>query len=228
MANDQLAKSDVELAVADDEVALHRRSLEYLAYERGEQLLVVGRLTDRRPWLEGTNRLVVHDMELRVLVAKADLVIRQAKATMFAFPHGECPDIAPVFAGLVGLSVARGYVKAVQQRFVGPAGCSHLDHLARGLGPAVIQSVASTHGRDMRAALERARAEGRPRPSFAEARGAEDGGRAMPRVDWLANTCHIWADDGVGMRKVELGWSAIEDEYPVPRMEVLIGRKPPR
>ena len=155
-------------------------------------------------------------MELEVVVGKADLVIREAVATMHAFPHEECPDIAPVFAGLVGLSVARGYVKEVQRRFVGAAGCSHLDHLARGLGPAVIQSLATSHARSMRAARDAAETAGEP---FAMPPGAR------PQVAWLRNTCHLWADDGVGEQKIALGWVAVEDEYPVPRIEVLIGRK---
>ena len=62
---------------------------------------------------------------------------------MHAFPHTECPTIETAFAGLVGLSVARGYTREVQARFGGPRGCTHLEHLARSLGPVVIQAVTS-------------------------------------------------------------------------------------
>jgi len=202
-----------------DETPLHRRTLEFDAFDRGESLRVVGRLRDTRPWLEGTTREVVHDMELEVVVQKTDLVITEAVATMHAFPHAECPQIAPSFAGLVGLSVARGYVKEVQRRFVGASGCSHLDHLARGLGPAVIQSLASSFAAAMRS--------GRHRGEVASKGGATGSSSPAPRVDWLRNTCHIWVDGGVGAQKVALGWLATEDEYPVPALEVLIGRKGP-
>ena len=62
---------------------------------------------------------------------------------MHAFPHTECPTIEAAFAGLVGLNVARGYTREVQTRFGGPRGCTHLEHLARSLGPVVIQAVTS-------------------------------------------------------------------------------------
>ena len=62
----------------------------------------------------------VHDMELRVVVGLDDLCVTEAQAEMHTFPHTECPGIAPAFAGLVGLSVARGYTCQVQSRFGGP------------------------------------------------------------------------------------------------------------
>jgi hypothetical protein len=43
--------------------------------------------------------------------------------------------------------IARGYTKAISGRFVGVLGCSHLEHLARALGPAVIQAVASAYSK---------------------------------------------------------------------------------
>lgn len=202
-----------------DEVALHERTLSYRAFDRGSELRVVGHLRDARPWLDGTPRVVVHDMELEVVVQKADLVITEAAATMHDFPHAECPDISPVFSGLVGLSVARGYVKEVQRRFVGAAGCSHLDHLARGLGPAVIQALASSHAQAMLAGRERRAARA------GEAAFEPPTAGQLGRADWLKNTCHIWADDGVGPQKVALGFVAIEDEYPVPPVAVLVRRR---
>ena len=116
----------------DHAVPLHRRSIDYRAYVDDDDLVVVGRLTDSRPWAEdGSAVAIVHDMELRVRVGMADLVITGATAEMHAFPHTECPTIETAFAGLVGLSVARGYTREVQARFGGPRGCTHLEHLAR-------------------------------------------------------------------------------------------------
>ena len=76
-----------------------------------------------------------------------DLTITEAVAEMHTFPHTECPGIAPAFAGLVGLSVARGYTREVQARFGGPQGCTHLEQLARSLGPVVVQAVTSRRAR---------------------------------------------------------------------------------
>ena len=89
----------------------------------------------------------VHDMELRVTVRIDDLTIIESVAEMHTFPHAECPAIVLAFAGLVGLSVARGYTREVQRRFGGPRGCTHLEQLARSLGPLVVQAVTSRRAR---------------------------------------------------------------------------------
>ena len=73
----------------------------------------------------------VHRMELGIVVRCADLVIVDAEATMGHFPHPECPSIEDSFSELIGLSVARGYTRAVQDRFGRERGCSHLEFLAR-------------------------------------------------------------------------------------------------
>src|SRR5271156_5206330 len=91
-------------------VPLHRRSIDYEAFDTGDALSVVGRLVDSRPGAaDGPGGPTVHDMELRVVVRIADMTIIEADAVMHDFPHTECPGIAPAFAGLVGLNVARGY-----------------------------------------------------------------------------------------------------------------------
>ena len=82
-------------------------------------------------------------MELGIVVRRADLTIVDAEADMQTFPHVECTAIEPHFRELVGLSVARGYTSAVQERFGRERGCSHLEFLARALGPAVIQATTS-------------------------------------------------------------------------------------
>ena len=63
---------------------------------------------------------------------------------MKTFPHAECTDIEPSFRDLIGLSVARGYSGAVQERFGRQRGCSHLEFLARAIGPVVVQGITSS------------------------------------------------------------------------------------
>ena len=90
---------------------------------------------------------IVHEMELQVTVRIADLTITEANAVMHTFPHAECPAIVSAFAGLAGLSITRGYTRQVQERFGGPRGCTHLEQLARSLGPLVVQAVTSRRAR---------------------------------------------------------------------------------
>ena len=166
-----------------------------------DDLVVVAQLRDSRPWAEdGAAVATVHDMELRVRVRPDDLTIVGATAEMHAFPHTECPGIEAAFAGLVGLSVARGYTRAVQARFGGPRGCTHLEQLARALGPVVIQAVTS-------------------RRALAVSRGeSEDllAGAGNSGSPWARDSCHIWAEGGPADQKLALGWRPGVGPYPAP------------
>jgi hypothetical protein len=183
-------------------VPIHVRSIEYQAFEAGDFLTIVGRLRDTRPWAEGLSGAVdrVHDMELRVTVRTDDLTITESDAVMHTFPHTECPGIIPAFRGLAGLRVGRGYTHKVQDLFGGPRGCTHLEHLARSLGPVVIQAVTSGRAR-------------------AVARGEANDlltGSGSPLV---RDTCHIWAEGGVADRKLASGWRPGTGPYPSPPLE---------
>ena len=193
----------------DDAVPIHRRAIDYQAYADGDDLLVVGRLTDSRPWAEdGRAVATVHDMELRVRVRMDDLTITGATAEMHTFPHTECPTIEQAFAGLVGLNVARGYTREVQTRFGGPRGCTHLEHLARSLGPVVIQSVTS------RRALAVSRGE-------SEDLLAGGGNTGSP---WARDSCHIWAEGGIADQKLAAGWRPGVGGYPSPALVTFLDR----
>ena len=182
-------------------VPVHRRVIEYRAWTADEDLVVAGRLTDSRPWAEdGSAVATVHDLELRVRVRTSDLAITGATAEMTTFPHAECPAIEAAFAGLVGLNVARGYTREVQRRFGGPRGCTHLEHLARSLGPVVIQAVTS------RRALA-------VRDGESEDLLAGGGGTGSP---WARDSCHVWAEGGVADAKLAAGWRPGTGPYPAP------------
>jgi Protein of unknown function (DUF2889) len=182
-------------------VPVHRRSTEYEAFEDDGTLTIVGKLRDSRPWAQSPDIERVHDMELSVTVRLADFTITDADAVMHTFPHFECPAIVDAFRGLVGLSVARGYTRAVQERFGGVSGCTHIEHLARSLGPVVIQAATST--------MARSRTEG-PREL-----GPSDTGTSPLAI---RNSCHIWAEEGIAEQKLALGWQPGRDDYPAPAL----------
>lgn len=177
---------------------VHRRTIELDVFEREGEFEVVGRLRDERPWADGVDHVRhLHDMTLRVTVRRSDLVIVAARAEMARFPHAECPAIEAKFAELEGMSVARGYTRAVQERFGRSLGCAHLEFLARSIGPAVVQALTSSGSR---------------------ARGSGDGDRARPGVSTalVADTCHVWRSGGPGQRKIAAGWLPGRGEYPAP------------
>jgi Protein of unknown function (DUF2889) len=173
--------------------AVHRRSIIMDSYPLDdEHVTVAGRLTDVEPW-GGPGHEVIHDMTLTVTVRLADLVITSAEAGLGSFPHAECPLIAPAFAQLVGLSVRRGFTKELRQRLGGVSGCAHLGELARAMGPAVVRTVAASRHR--------------------QATEGEPGARPAPLP---LGTCHVWAADGPGVRKIEAGWVPGTVPFPVP------------
>ncbi|MCU1345914.1 MAG: hypothetical protein JWL70_2180 [Acidimicrobiia bacterium] len=178
--------------------AAHRRTITYDSSFEGDELTMHAHLVDERPWDNEGAGYVLHDLELTAVVRRSDLVIQAVSVQMNAFPQSECPDIAPAFESLVGLSVSRGYTKAVQERVGSTAGCAHLDQLARGLGPAAIQASISARKQEM----------------------IEQG--IKPGVDSLtiSNTCHVWADGGPAQRKLELGGWTASTPRPIPRLEV--------
>jgi DUF2889 family protein len=192
--------------VPEGAVPIHRRTIEFEAFDTGEHLVVHAELRDDRPWADGEHDVAqLHDMELRVSVRKDDLVIDEAEATMHRYPHAECPSITEAFGALVGLNVGRGYTRAVQERFGGASGCAHLEQLARTVGPVVIQGMTSI------------RAKAHDWSRLGE--GSSDRPRLFP-----SNTCHVFADGGLAEQKLAAGWRPGVGEYPAPPVEVLLRR----
>ncbi|MFI5820425.1 DUF2889 domain-containing protein [Streptomyces rishiriensis] len=179
---------------------LHRRTISVTAHEEegGGEIWVEAELRDERPW-EAPPGGTVHRMALTVRVRLDDMVISAARADMRTFPHAECPRITPAFDGLVGLSVGAGYNRTIQERFRGVSGCTHLYELTRALGPAVVQAAISA------GALRRA-ADGEPVHNPRATAG-------------VLNSCHVWAPDGVGLRKLDAGWRPGTGPRPVPELD---------
>ena len=196
-------------SVSSTAVPVHRRSIEYEAFEVDGALTIVGKLQDSRPWAQAPDVGRVHDMELRVTVRMSDFTITDAEAVMRTFPHAECPSIVEAFRGMVGLSVARGYTRAVQERFGGVSGCTHLEHLARSLRPVVIQAATSC--------MARSRFDGQ------RARGDGDTGTSPVAI---RNSCHVWAEGGIAEQKLALGWQPGRDTYPAPALVHFARRAP--
>lgn len=190
------------------ELPVHQRTIDMQVFEREGHLVVVGILHDQRPWASGQGGpRSVHRMELGIVVRRSDLVIVDAAAIMHAFPHAECPTIEDSFSDLIGLSISRGYTNAVQKRFGRERGCSHLEFLARALGPVVIQALSASGARRL------------------ESGGAEGGVLAEGGLQWLTNTCHLWAEGGIGEQKVAAGWRPAKGTYPAPALVEIRRRK---
>lgn len=118
----------------------------------GERLLRVhGVLEDRRPrgvpdWLQHDGD-VIHHMEVTLTVGYPGFLISAIDGTMATFPHaGVCPDALPPLQSLVGVSVARGFTRAVNERLGRERGCTHVVALILAMGPVVRQGAGAAFG----------------------------------------------------------------------------------
>ena len=179
-------------------VPTHRRTITIESFDVEDGFEIHATLKDERPWAEGTPTVnVLHSMGLVLTIDSQSMIVTDARAEMWNFPHEECASIEPAFRALVGLSITRGYTRAVQEKLGRERGCSHLEFLARAIGPAAIQTMASS----------RSRIGGNP---VANSNGQFG--------SWLVNTCHLWAEGGIGFEKTSLGWRPGQTRYPTPSL----------
>ncbi|MBI2553872.1 MAG: DUF2889 domain-containing protein [Candidatus Rokubacteria bacterium] len=156
---------------------VHVRTIRVEAVEAGpDELEVRGTLLDERPrgerrWEGDDGARVIHDMTVTLRVRYPDFVITGARGEMASHPYTICPEALPPLEQLVGLSVARGFVRAVQERFGRERGCAHLTALILAMAPVVKQGAGAAF------------------------RGEHDAPRDAADL-WFINTCQAWREDG--------------------------------
>jgi hypothetical protein len=129
---------------------VHTRRLRFEAYKREDgRWDIEAHLTDIKPFdyrLSSGIRAAgapVHDMWIRLTV-DPELAVVDAEVRTEAMPYpGECSTITPEYARrLVGLNLARGFRRHVQERFGDTAGCTHLNEILAQFPTAAIQAMA--------------------------------------------------------------------------------------
>jgi len=129
---------------------LHTRVIQLRGYQREDGLIdIEAHMTDTKPYtFSNSERGTIpagdplHDMSLR-LTLDDTLTIRAVDAAMDSTPHTICPAITPNFQRLVGLSVAKGFLKAAAQQLGGIDGCTHLRELLQQMGTVAFQTMFS-------------------------------------------------------------------------------------
>lgn len=156
----------------DPKVPRHVRTIRVEAVEDGDDaLLISGTLVDERPrggdeWFGAAGPRVIHQMQLGLRVRHPDLVITDVHGGMESHPYRVCPEALPALHQLVGVSVGRGFTRAVNERLGRHRGCAHLTALIHAMGPVVRQAVGPT---------DPSRDDDRP---------------------WVIDTCHAWRENG--------------------------------
>ena len=155
---------------------IHVRTIRVEAVRASDnEIDVTGHLVDDRPqgaaWWGARQGTTIHDMTLTLRVRYPDFVITAVGGGMASHPYTLCPDALPSLQQLVGLSVARGFTRAVNERFGRQQGCAHLTALLHAIAPVVKQGAGAAFRDES----------------------------APPRADhdlWFVDTCLAWRDDG--------------------------------
>jgi hypothetical protein len=120
----------------------------------------------------------IHGMGLRMTVDEK-MVIHDLVAVTDFSPYSICPNVTPNFRKLIGLTLAKGFKKSVQEILGGTHGCVHLVDL---LGPVATTAYQTIGFRKKHSPL---------------AQNA-DGETVKPG---FINTCHTWSTDGPIVKK---------------------------
>ncbi len=131
----------------------HMRDIQLRGYEREDGMIdIEAHMTDIKTYTFGNSERgaipagdPLHDMWLRLTLSHA-LTIEAVEVAMDATPHTMCPAITPNFQRLVGLSVAKGFLKAASQQLGGIEGCTHLRELLQQIGTVAFQTMFSVRG----------------------------------------------------------------------------------
>ena len=170
-----------------DAEPVHVRTITMSARRAGADVLEVsGRLVDERPqgagvgWFGAVDGAIIHDMRVALRVRHPDLVVIGVMAEMVSHPYSLCPDAIEPLQQLVGLSVARGFMRAVNERFGRQLGCAHLTALVHAMAPVVRQAIG---------------------PAFREYEEIPKTGSET----WFVNTCQAWKEGGLLHQRLAAG-----------------------
>jgi hypothetical protein len=170
--------------------SVHTRSVVCRSFRREDGMLDIdGRFIDTRPFgYDSDSRgpcppgAALHNMQLRLTIDRTRHIHALVSA-MPGTPYAGCAEVNANFQRLVGLSIGRGFRKALRERVGGIEGCTHILALLDIMAAAAMQAVASN-----------AHAPRRP-------------GQAEPvriwRLDALLDTCHSYRADGPVMQRLK-------------------------
>ncbi len=134
----------------------HTRHVTYRGYPRDDGLWdIEGELHDSKAYaltLRGRGELPagtpVHHMHVRLTIDDAMKIV-DIVAVLDSAPFGECQQAAPPVQGLIGVTLGRGWRRAIDEAMGGVRGCTHLRELLFGAATAAFQTLGS-HREQMR------------------------------------------------------------------------------
>ena len=170
--------------------AVHTRSIVCRSFRRDDGLIDVdGRFIDTRPFAYDNDfrgfsppGSALHNMQLRLTLDRQRCITALVSA-MPNTPYAGCAEVNGNFQRLVGLSVGRGFKKAVRERLGGIAGCTHILALLDTLAAAAVQAFASNN--------------------YAPRRPGDAAPVRVFQIETLVDTCWSYRSDGPVMQQLK-------------------------
>ena len=141
---------------------LHKRVVTCKGYLREDDLWdIEGNMVDTKPYrFENIDRggyieaeEPLHDMWIRLTIDD-QLKVHAAEAVIDYSPYSGCPNIAPDYSKLVGLSMGLGWNKTVRTLTRGTAGCTHLTELLGPMATTAFQTIFSGRNEGVKSEVE--------------------------------------------------------------------------
>jgi hypothetical protein len=157
---------------------VHERNIECVGYEREDGLWdIEGHITDVKQYVHARPEsgnpvepgVPIHDMWLRLTIDMSFKIV-SVEAVMDTGRFAVCPDIVPNFRKLEGLTIGRGFNKAVQEIVGTVHGCTHMRELVGRMATTALQATN-------------------------RARQQNDGYNSEKRGKQLIGTCYAYASD---------------------------------
>jgi hypothetical protein len=218
-AHDTILPTDPTGADGEPLEVLHDREYRVRAFREADDVILIrGAVRDQKPpglYLDvDPDPLTIHHMQIDLRVAFPSLEIIGADVGIEIHPNTTCPNIEGHYDKLVGLSIARGFTHKVRELFGGPRGCTHTTALLQAMAPVAIQCVWSMQASTARRGGVSGSSQDEMSP---EAR----------RMAWQMNlnTCHVWAEDGEQVTRLQAGGDFEPPLWAAERM-VQLGLKP--
>lgn len=171
-----------------EEELLHTRTYDVRTYKvTSEQIRLIGTVDDAKPpglYIEGDpESLGIHRMTVDLLLSYPSLVIEEATVEFQTNPAETCPSIEPTYQQLVGLSIARGFARKVNELFGAQRGCTHIGALLKAMAPVAVQTIYSMQMSESKVPVRWIQPD-------------DDEATLQQALEFTVNSCHVWDEEG--------------------------------
>lgn len=171
-----------------DKKEVFSRTIDIRCYEYDtDSVLVEGEIKDTRhcPYYLVTGEKrdpgILHNMKISMKVTGNSLIISDIKVDMLHYPREECIEANNNIQKLNGLSITKGFTKAVKDIIGGIRGCTHVANCILAMAPAAVQGFWANKAQ---------------KPVTREF--ANQGSMSH----YLIDTCYVWRKDGPMIKKL--------------------------